>query len=515
MKRTAIGLIALGLAVGIFLPGAGAQEKKKRGTFTIGKETTFVTGPLDADGHIDYVAALNERLAKGVTAENNAVVLLMRAFGPQPEGAKLRPEFFERLKMTAPPEQGAYFVPLANFARNQLQLSPGPQFDQLMKRFESAGKQPWKETEHPELAAWLKANEQPLAVVMEATKRSHYYHPLVSSGGLIGALLPAVQKCREVGSALCARAMLQAGQGKIEQAWQDLQACHRLARLVGQGSTLIEALVGYSLDQIAFKADIAFLNQVHPTANQLDAFLKDLQKLPPHAALADKINLCERYSTLEHSMLIDRHGIKYLEGLSNGNAKQNTPLQEQALAGINWDPALKLSNEFYDRFAAALREKDRAAREKKLSDIELDVKDLKKRLVQDGEVNLLLAGDAKQRGTAIGQILICLMLPAMTRVQGAADRARQVHDNVIIAFALARCQREHGEYPKELAALSPKYLPAIPQDLFSGKPLIYRPQGKGFLLYSVGPNGQDEGGRGPEDKPAGDDLSVRIPVAAK
>src|SRR5262245_20904948 len=52
--------------------GAGKAAKNGRGTFTIGKATTFVTGPVDADGRIDYAAALNERMSKGVTPQNNA-----------------------------------------------------------------------------------------------------------------------------------------------------------------------------------------------------------------------------------------------------------------------------------------------------------------------------------------------------------------------------------------------------------------------------------------------------------
>jgi hypothetical protein len=32
------------------------------------------------------------------------------------------------------------------------------------------------------------------------------------------------------------------------------------------------------------------------------------------------------------------------------------------------------------------------------------------------------------------------------------------------------------------------------------------------VLYSVGPNGEDEQGRSEEDTPAGDDLAVRMPL---
>ena len=39
------------------------------------------------------------------------------------------------------------------------------------------------------------------------------------------------------------------------------------------------------------------------------------------------------------------------------------------------------------------------------------------------------------------------------------------------------------------------YLKAVPQDPFSGKPLVYRPQGTNWLLYSVGPDRVDNGGK--------------------
>ena len=58
------------------------KAKNGAGTFTIGKATTYVTGPLDKNGYIDYAAALDERLSKDVTTANNANALLWKAIGP-------------------------------------------------------------------------------------------------------------------------------------------------------------------------------------------------------------------------------------------------------------------------------------------------------------------------------------------------------------------------------------------------------------------------------------------------
>lgn len=63
-----------------------------------------------------------------------------------------------------------------------------------------------------------------------------------------------------------------------------------------------------------------------------------------------------------------------------------------------------------------------------------------------------------------------------------------------VELALRAHSVEHGSPPAQLKALSPVLLKEIPRDPFSGKPLVYRPQGTNWLLYSVGPDRVDNGG---------------------
>src|SRR5258708_5994274 len=100
---------------------ADDKEQKRKPGFTIGKETTYVTGPVDADGYIDYAAALNERMSKGIKPAENANVLLWKAIGP-PLRSTLPPEFFKRLGMEALPDRGDYFIDLTRFMREHLKL---------------------------------------------------------------------------------------------------------------------------------------------------------------------------------------------------------------------------------------------------------------------------------------------------------------------------------------------------------------------------------------------------------
>src|SRR5260370_31142178 len=110
-------------------------------------------------------------------------------------------------------------------------------------------------------------------------------------GGLMGALLPAVQKSRALCAALNARAMLRVQEGKFDAAWQDLLACHRLARHLGSGGTLIEGLVGIAIEAIVTRAEVAYLERAGLTAAQGRERLGDPREPPPPAPVADKLHL--------------------------------------------------------------------------------------------------------------------------------------------------------------------------------------------------------------------------------
>jgi hypothetical protein len=500
-----------------------AKEKRPTPKFPLGKETTYVDGPLDKEGYIDYESALNERLSKGINAQNNANVLIWKALGPKPEGGKgMPPEFFQWLGIEEP-ERGDYFIGLNRFSQDHLKLEPGEATEAINDQQSRASRHAWTAKECPEIARWLQLNEKPLAVAIEATKRPDYYNPLVGSGtgkertGLISTLLPGVQKCRELAAALTARAMLRAGEGKFDEAWQDLLACHRLARLLSRGATLIETLVGIAVDAIASNTELALLERAKPTAKQAQAWLRDLQALPPMAPMADKIDLAERFIFLDSVVLLRRGNAGMLQGLAGDGPpfKKPNPKAQQALESLDWEPVLRNGNGWYDRIVAAMRNKDRAAREKAFDQIDDELKALKSVVTDPTDVLLALQqgrDPGKQVSEKIGHVLIGLFMPAARKVQGATDRAEQIQRNLHLAFALAAYKADHGAYPPKLADLAPKYIPKVPDDILSGKALIYRPSANGYLLYSVGVNGKDEDGRWFDDDPPGDDPRVRMPL---
>jgi hypothetical protein len=469
---------------------------------------------------VDYVTALNERLRKDITPESNANVLIWRVLGPHPEGGTMPPEYFKWLGIESPPESGEYLLSWRNYANHINKNDDVPEGLARPIPMLEVPTKPWRAEEHPELADWLARNEQPLALAIEATRRPEYYNPLVPkrtedwSAGLLEALLPNVQCCREIAAAFASRALLRVAEGKIDEAWQDLLACHRFGRLIVRGGTLVEMLVGLALDQVASKADVAFLEHAKLTSKQVLQCLEDVRHLPDMPAVADTMNLGERFMLLDIITLTIRQGPESLQELSKDNSMSSHGQSVKIrlfTRSINWDPAFENANRWVDRYVAAMRIANRSERAQELTTLNQELKVLKRQVSSTGIVARTFMG-SESRGEVIGNILISLLLPAVDKLQYAAERCEQGQRNLHLAFALAAYKSDHGNYPANLGELAPKYLERIPDDLFAGKPLIYRLEDDGYLLYSVGVNGRDEDGRSYGDEPPGDDIVVRIPI---
>jgi hypothetical protein len=66
---------------------------------------------------------------------------------------------------------------------------------------------------------------------------------------------------------------------------------------------------------------------------------------------------------------------------------------------------------------------------------------------------------------------------------------------LIVELALRAYRCDEGKGPGSLTQLLPKYFQSLPIDPFSGNPLVYRPTGTNWVLYSLGPDRVDDGGK--------------------
>ncbi len=560
-KRGRRVLIVLGVLVVVGLILHWPTENR----FTISRETTYVTGPLNPDGTINYVAALNGMMSKGVTPENNAAPLLIRAFGPAlfPEWA--RQQQLELLGIEHLPRDGHYFVKLDDYlataaqqSRTALALQDPDVLDDSVrdKQLELLGieqlpqgrdsfaslddhlapatpqsraaaaledmdwqkrqdmldtlcKTPWSAADHPAIAAWLKANEKPLSLIIEASKRPRYYLPQVSESSnprtveIFTVFLPYL----DLAEALSARAMLKLDGGDIDGATADLLAAHRLARLLAQPPLLLDKLIALAVDAQATEGTIALANSGRLAGDQARRMLLELDALGPMPDVIDAFDHGERLFMLDFVMQL------YAGDTVDGTVSGRLASQKYFGTAIDWDRMLRNFNRWYDRIVAAVREPDRRKRQEAVNGLISELRQMKPG--GPAAIIKLILGRLGGRASkavmtdALSNIFIRLLTPVFSHLPDSRYRAVVRYDLARVTLALAAFKAEKDEYPAKLAALVPGYIKAVPRDVFSDKPVIYKRDGKGYLLYSVGVNMKDDGGVEDEATDEGD-ITVRV-----
>jgi hypothetical protein len=65
----------------------------------------------------------------------------------------------------------------------------------------------------------------------------------------------------------------------------------------------------------------------------------------------------------------------------------------------------------------------------------------------------------------------------------------------LAGVAAERFRVANGDFPEQLDALVPMYLDSVPTDPYADKPLLYKQEDDRVMIYSVGENGQDDGGQ--------------------
>jgi len=105
-------------------------------------------------------------------------------------------------------------------------------------------------------------------------------------------------------------------------------------------------------------------------------------------------------------------------------------------------------------------------------------------------------------------ILARTLMPALGRVVELDLMAVAHIRTAQAAVAIERYRLAAGMLPAGLADLVPEYLDAVPQDPFANKALRYRKLEPGFVVYSIGLNQTDDGGK--EKPPRSRDDSCDI-----
>jgi hypothetical protein len=89
--------------------------------------------------------------------------------------------------------------------------------------------------------------------------------------------------------------------------------------------------------------------------------------------------------------------------------------------------------------------------------------------------------------------------------------------SALVMVAVERFRQAHQRWPNALEELVPPFLEKIPDDPYTGTRLLYRRLPDGVVIYSVGPDGVDNGGNiRPQNPPTafgvspGADIGFRL-----
>ncbi|MFK7766985.1 MAG: hypothetical protein AB8B55_07165 [Mariniblastus sp.] len=463
-------------------------------------ETTVLTGPLNANGDVDYMQAFNNELSDGVTRENNVLVKLVEVIGPISNGERMPDAFFKKLLMEPLPSGGDYYTYFPQWLESQNILNSQPtqtNYRIHLANWEGANSGPWDPKQFPTLEKWHQANKKHLDAIREAVKRSRYYLPWVpdKSNRIIKAQLYLIQDARKLSRHLQIAAMRNLALGEPAKALDDVLAQFRLASLFGQSATVLEELHGIAISGIANDTAKEIFASRSASSQVLLDFAKELEQIPPVRNFARCVGKGERYYMLDAITGLGRGETELLGSVSgNEGAPNSNPLAGIALQSVQFEETFLVVNRWYEKLEEiALLEND-IERLEKLSEYETEIQALEQDLAAPLNVVLTVAGGRRAKGRALGEALISLFSPALQQIATSELRSKAGLRMTKIATAIAAYEADLGEYPKSLDVLVPKYIAAIPNDPFVNAPFKYKTFKQGILLYSVFMNKTDEGG---------------------
>ncbi|MEM7558882.1 MAG: hypothetical protein AAF394_07150, partial [Planctomycetota bacterium] len=225
MTLRLVSQVILLLAASLHAQCIIAQETEKQSLIEIAKETTFITEPLDAQGFVDYVAALNALRSKGVTPENNYEISVRKLIAVEGSKAvdKWEEKYFVALGIPVPKTTPFALVDFADYLQPNRENAKGHVEFEIIRKRETLLEKPWQPDERSIAARWVQEMSELLDELVEASEHPDYWAPYISVDleasrprprvGL--SLLAPIYEQREIARALGIRAMGRIGTGEL------------------------------------------------------------------------------------------------------------------------------------------------------------------------------------------------------------------------------------------------------------------------------------------------------------
>lgn len=339
----------------------------------------------------------------------------------------------------------------------------------------------WVSQQHPNrrphpaaAAAALCAHAAAADAVAEARKLRDRPKPggvkLFVTPDVISTLIPHTQNVRESASLLAFDATIAAYNGDPDQAVRSVHAGLLAARANGDEPFLISMLVRVAVAQVARGALERVLGTCEPAAG-----LAELQAAFAAEAEAPVLTTALRGERAAMNRLF--------ENVANGTVPVATLIAAGNMAGGPPSTVTRLKAWGY---------KGRLPGDHlKMLETFTKFVEISRRPVHE---QTALFKQVPLPPDETRYMLTRLLMPACEKVAAADVRNKAMLRATAAAIACERFRRATGRWPESLAEIPKSILPDVPLDAYDGKPLRYVRTRDGALVYSVGPDGTDDGG---------------------
>jgi hypothetical protein len=318
-----------------------------------------------------------------------------------------------------------------------------------------------------DLRAALQTAAPALAPARGLAQLPHGRYVVAWSADFLGTLLPHVQQVREVALLLTLDAALRVQEGDADGALASAQAALNAGRSLGDEPTAISQLVRRACVSLAVRSAERTLAQGEPSGPALAELQRQLEDEAAPSVLLIALR-SERAAM---------HGA--LEAFKAGKVNyasfgMRMPALVPPAAMTILDAAkARAAQAAYLRYMTELVEIAKLPPQEQKARLQ----NLKK-----PEVNLPM-------------LLVALGEGDNTKIVDIFRRQEALLHAAVAALAAERYRRDKGRWPEALTDLVPDYLPDVPTDPYDGGPLHCRRLDDGMVIYSFGPDGQDDGGK--------------------
>jgi hypothetical protein len=338
----------------------------------------------------------------------------------------------------------------------------------------------------------MKRAEAALAEARKLVDLTEGRYAITYSPDFIGTLIAHTQNAREIAALLDCDALLRAQDNDPDGALASCRGILNAGRSIGDEPLFISQLVRFAVRAVAVARAQRVLAQGEPSEEALRQFQELLEKEEPEPLLL----IAARGERAGDDRL--------LEAIQTG--KINLSMSDLAMGSRD---GLTLPESLVQRTGVA-KKSQRAAMLRWMNRcVEIAKLPPEKRL---GELQQMEATIRDQ------PLVVRLLMPALSKLAQAAQRSDAQLRCAIVAVAAERYRRAQGHWPETLDALkAADYLRAIPNDPYDGQPLRWRRLDDGVVVYAVGPDGEDNGGKLDRQNPLapGTDIGFRIWDVAK